>query len=170
VKSFETAADILRRKIRMLIAIFMLGLIISGLTAFPLLHELNILASLVPARTALNPPAHGGLTWWILHVREGLKVTYANYPFMAYGTDWLAFAHLVIAIHFIGPWRDPVRNVWVMQAGLIACIAVIPLALICGPLRGIPFYWRLIDCSFGIFGCIPLWFALRLTRKLEQIA
>jgi len=38
-----------------------------------------------------------------------------GYPFIAYGTDWLAFAHFVIAIAFIGPWRDPVRNVWVVE-------------------------------------------------------
>ena len=64
------------------------------------------------------------------------------------GTDWLAFGHLVIALFFVGPWRHPVANAWVLKAGLVACAGVIPLALICGPLRGIPFYWRLIDCSF----------------------
>jgi len=74
---------------------------------------------------------------------------------MAYGTDWLAFGHLVIATAFIGPLRDPVRNKWIIDWGLIACVGVLPLALICGPLRGIPFYWRLIDCSFGFVGAIP---------------
>ncbi|SCF41963.1 hypothetical protein [Micromonospora mirobrigensis] len=34
---------------------------------------------------------------------------------MLYGTDWLAFAHLVLAVAFWGPLRDPVRNVWVVQ-------------------------------------------------------
>jgi hypothetical protein len=59
---------------------------------------------------------------------------------LAYGTDWLAFAHLVIAIAFLGPLKDPVRNIWVVEFGMIACLLVIPLALICGPIRGIPFY------------------------------
>jgi hypothetical protein len=29
------------------------------------------------------------------------------YPFLAYGTDWLAFAHIVIAVFFIGPLVKP---------------------------------------------------------------
>jgi hypothetical protein len=74
----------------------------------------------------------------------------------------LAFAHLTIAVAFIGPIRDPVKNVWVIQFGMIACVMVIPLAVICGALRGIPWYWRLIDCSFGVFGLIPLGIAWRM--------
>ena len=87
---------------------------------------------------------------------------------MAYGTDWLAFAHIAIAVYFIGPLIDPVRNEWVLYAGLIGCILVLPLALICGPLRGIPLYWRLIDCSFGVFGALPLLYCVRLTRLLRM--
>jgi len=88
------------------------------------------------------------------------------YPFLAYGTDWLAFAHVVIAFFFVAPLRDPVRNIAVFRAGMAACVAVIPLAVICGAFRGIPIYWRLIDCSFGIFGIIPLWLAYRWTKQL----
>ena len=57
----------------------------------------------------------------------------------------LVHDHLVIAVAFIGPWRDPVRNIWVIEFGLIACVMVLPLALIAGPLRGIPLAWRLLD-------------------------
>jgi len=63
---------------------------------------------------------------------------------------------LYLALFILGPYRDPVRNKWVIDFGLFACAAVIPLALIAGPLRGIPLYWRLIDCSFGLLGAIPL--------------
>jgi len=101
-------------------------------------------------------------------VQDGLRDSYTRHPWLAYGTDWLAFAHIVIAIFFIGPLIDPVRNIWVVQAGLIACALVIPLALICGPIREIPFGWRLIDCSFGIVGAIPLYYCLRLARSLEK--
>jgi len=87
---------------------------------------------------------------------------------VAYGTDWLAFAHLIIALLFIGPWRDPVRNAWVITWGLWACVLVVPLAFVCGAVRGIPFGWRLIDCSFGLFGFIPLWMARRYARELEK--
>jgi hydrogenase/urease accessory protein HupE len=85
---------------------------------------------------------------------------------MLYGTDWLAFAHIVIAIAFFGAIRDPVRNIWVVEFGMIACMLVVPLALIWGGVRSIPFFWRLIDCSFGVFGILPLWLARRNTRRL----
>ena len=85
---------------------------------------------------------------------------------MAYGTDWLAFGHFAIAIAFIGPWRDPVRNIWVIEFGMIACLLVIPYAFVMGEVRGVPWFWRLIDCSFGIFGIIPLWWCRRLIKQL----
>ena len=78
---------------------------------------------------------------WIVRVRQGLDTADADYPFLLYGTDWLAFAHLVIAVAFYGPYRDPVRNIWVVEFGMIACAGIVPLALICGPIRGIPFWW-----------------------------
>jgi hypothetical protein len=152
--------------IRALLSLFMLGLILSGITAFPLLDELNLLCAILGVVDVREPAGYSGLAGWILTVREGLRETYMCFPFIAYGTDWLAFGHLTIALFFIGPIIDPARNLWVIRAGLIACVAVIPLALICGPIRGIPIYWRLIDCSFGIFGFIPLWFALKLTKRL----
>lgn len=108
-----------------------------------------------------------GLTAWIAQVRAALLETDAKYPFLFYGTDWLAFAHLVIALLFIGPYRDPVRNIWVIEWAMIACVLVWPLALICGPIRGISFTWQLIDCSFGVIGLIPLIVCRRLIKRLE---
>jgi hypothetical protein len=80
----------------------------------------------------------------------------------------LAFAHLVIAVAFVGPLRDPVRNIWVVQFGMIACMAVIPLALIAGPIRGIPIWWQVIDMSFGVVGIVPLLIVHRDIRRLER--
>ncbi|WP_425315923.1 hypothetical protein [Streptomyces olivoreticuli] len=108
-----------------------------------------------------------GLVDWVGRAREGLEATDAKYPFVLYGTDWPAFAHLVIAIAFYGPYRDPVRNIRVIEFGMIACVAIVPLALICGPIRGIPFYWQLIDMSFGLFGVIPLLIVRRMIKRLE---
>jgi hypothetical protein len=105
---------------------------------------------------------------WINRVHSALSDTGLRYPFLAYGTDWLAFAHLVLAIAFLGPLRDPIRNKWVLQFGVIACLSVLPLALIAGPIRGIPSLWRLIDCSFGVFGAIPLLVCLKQVKYLEQ--
>ena len=117
----------------------------------------------MPGSSALSP-----LDRWLVVVRDGLAVSYARYPWLAYGTDWLAFAHIILAVFFIGPFRDPVRNVWVLHAGIIACVLVIPLALVCGGIRGIPLGWRLIDCSFGVFGVVPLIYCVRLTARLPH--
>ena len=152
-------------KIRALIGIVIIGLVISGLTAFPLLAELNWLSSLmVNEQGSLNPSDYTGLSHWILKVREGLDVSYQHYPFLGYGTDWLAFAHIVIALFFVPVYRDPVRYSGNIKVGLWACFLVVPLALICGEIRDIPFYWRLIDCSFGVFACIPLLWTLKLLK------
>ena len=140
---------------------------LSGVTAFPLLVELRILATALGAGDAHNADGYSGVTYWILTVRHGLEHTYASYPWIAYGTDWLAFGHLVIAMFFVGPLINPRSGRPVIYTGIIACIAVIPLAMICGPLRGIPLYWRLVDCSFGVFGVIPLLYCLRLIRRIE---
>ena len=148
------------KRIRAVLAIFVAGLVFSGLTAFPLETEIRALDAMIPSCCA-----GGGFAVWIARVREGLVETNAKFPFIAYGTDWLAFAHLVIAVAFIGPWRDPVRNAWVIDWGIFCCAAIIPLALIAGGVRGIPFGWRLVDCSFGIFGAIPLLLARRWIQE-----
>jgi len=140
------------------------GLVVSGITAFPLELETRYLLHAFALATRYVP----GAVAWFARVHEGLADTGQRYPFLAYGTDWLAFAHLVIAVAFWGPLRDPVRNVWVVQFGMLACAGVIPLALICGPIRGIPFPWTMLDMSFGVFGLIPLALAYRHIRVLER--
>ncbi|MBB5064526.1 hypothetical protein [Granulicella mallensis] len=144
------------REIRFWLGLFIAGLVLSGVTAFPLQTELTWAVSLLET-SPVRPIAEAtSLLLWIAHVQAALSDTNAHYPFLAYGTDWLAFAHLVLAVLFFGPYRDPLRNRWVITFGLIACGGVIPLALIAGHIRGIPIPWQLIDCSFGIFGAIPL--------------
>jgi hypothetical protein len=155
---------------RLSLSLFILGLILSGLTAFPLLRELSLLCRWLGIS---DPAAYENLTGlhrWLAFVFVGLQKTYAAFPFVGYGTDWLAFGHFVIALFFVGPFRDPVRNAWVLRCGLAACAAVIPLALICGYVRQIPLEWRLLDCSFGILGTIPLLYCLYLTKKLAAQA
>lgn len=158
----------LLRKIRISLGIFIVFLIFSGITAFPLLKEFDLLTSAI----GLSPTEPSWMSKdfreWLLKVHEGLRETYERYPFMAYGTDWLAFGHVAIAIFFIGPFIQPVRNIWVLYSGIAACILVVPTALICGEIRGIPFLWRIIDCSFGVIGFLPLWYSIRLTQKLAR--
>jgi hypothetical protein len=148
------------RRIRVIIIVFIVFLVLSGITAFPIETELEILYS----NSAIFPDF---IRNWLTDVYLAVKDTNAKYPFLSYGTDWLAFAHLVIAVAFIGPLKDPVKNIWIIEFGIIACLMVIPLALIAGPVRGIPFYWQLIDCSFGILGLIPLIWCYKLIKKLE---
>ncbi len=164
--SSATRAIVLR-KLRLALGLFIIALLLSGITAFPLQSELEHLVT-IRGLEGVAPADKGGFDRWILTVRNGLRESYTRHPWLAYGTDWLAFAHIVIAVFFVGAFIDPVRNVWILQAGLIACVLVIPLALICGAVRHIPFGWRLIDCSFGVFGAIPLFYCLRLTRSLEN--
>lgn len=152
----------LERKIKSMLILFILFLVLSGITAFPLETELKFLLSIKD----YFPSMVGA---WLQIVAFAIIDTNSNYPFLSYGTDWLAFAHLVIAVAFIGPLRDPVRNIWVIQFGIIACIMIFPLALICGPMRHIPFYWQLIDCSFGVIGFIPLFYCYRWIKQLELL-
>lgn len=149
-----------RRIIRWLLGFFIGSLLVSGLTALPLDPELCFLLRW------FSPGS--GIHHWLLKVLVAYRTVNASYPFLFYGYDWLVFAHLVLAILFLGPYRDPVKNIWVIQFGLITCILVFPLAFLAGPLRGIPFGWTLIDASFGFFGAIPLWISYRKTLKLAS--
>lgn len=147
-------------KIRVWLILFIVFLILSGITAFPIETELAWLSkhiSFLPKE----------LQHWINTIYRAVKITNENYPQLSYGTDWLAFSHIVIATAFVGPLIDPAKNIWVIQFGIIACIMVFPLAFIAGSIRGIPFYWQLIDCSFGVVGLIPLIITYRLTKKLK---
>ncbi len=153
-------------KIRFWLTLFMAGLVLSGVTAFPLETELHGVVQIVQNSPLRSLAEHTHLLPWLQRVLQGLSETNRRYPFLAYGTDWLAFAHLVIAMVFVGPYRDPVRNEWVITFGLLACAAVPALALVAGQVRGIPFGWRLIDCSFGVIGAIPLLRCKALVRAL----
>jgi len=160
---------ILLGRIRILLLGFTIGLLLSGLTAIPLRWELNHLAQFLGASPADTVDTTTGFLQWVVKVMDGLNAAYAVCPFVAYGTDWLAFGHIAIAIAFIGPLRDPIRNIWVIEFGMITCALVVPFALIFGPIRDIPFFHQLIDCSFGVVGIVPLWLARRYTLELAKL-
>lgn len=143
------------------IIFFMIILFLSGLTAIPVETELAFLSRCFPANTMIDG--------WIEKIYTGVANTNKDYPFIAYGYDWLAFAHFVLAILFIGPLKDPIRNKWVIEFGMIACMLIIPFALVAGYFRGIPFWWRFIDCSFGIIGLLPLNICYRKINGLEKL-
>ncbi|MCW3102021.1 MAG: hypothetical protein JWO09_461 [Bacteroidetes bacterium] len=152
----------LKRRIRNWIILFIVFLILSGITAFPIEAELAFL-------TAHSSALPHVIQNWLQTIYLSVRSTNYTYPYLSYGTDWLAFAHLVIAVVFIGPLRDPVRNIWCIQFGMIACVMIFPLAMIAGPIRHIPVYWQLIDCSFGVIGFFPLYFCYRHIKQLELL-
>jgi hypothetical protein len=153
-------------RIRALVAFFVVALILSGVTAFPIQSQLEFLEPLFGSDAALNG-AWPELAAWLQYVLNGYRETNVAYPFMGYGTDWLAFAHIAIAGAFWGVWRDPARNIWIVEWSMSCCLGVLILAAICGPIRGIPWFWTLADCSFGIFGLPPLIWLRREILKLE---
>jgi hypothetical protein len=164
--------QLLRQRIHFLTWFFVIGLVLSGATAIPLVTELDWLVKFTGAQQLVETPASTDApTWavWLVKVQATLQETSEKHPMLFYGTDWLAFGHFVIAIAFIGALRDPVRNRWLFDFGLIACVLVIPYALVFGAARGIPFWWRLIDCSFGVFGFIPLWFCRKWAIEVEEV-
>jgi len=142
--------------IRRLLLTFMIALFLSALTVIPVEVELSFLLKIFSTPN----PLHN----WLGKVLSAYKKVNNDTPFLLYGYDWLAFAHFILAILFIGPLRDRVKNIWVIEFGLIACVLIFPLAFIAGPFRGIPLGWRLIDCSFGIFGFLPLWICYSKTK------
>jgi hypothetical protein len=152
--------DLLRKRIRYCTIFFIAALWSSGLTAVPLEWGTQWLSDLT---LDWSGPWHA----WA----EGAAIAIADvggkYPFLFYGTDWLAFAHIVIGLAFVGVLRDPVRNKWVVEWGLWSCALVVVLAFAWAPVRGIPFFWRCVDAAFGIIGAIPLYIVLRDINRLE---
>jgi hypothetical protein len=164
------AVNSLLTRIRFLTGLFIIGLALSGATAIPLNTEVSWLVDVTGARQLVGATAPAAPAWaiWLMKVQNALNDIASRHPFLFYGTDWLAFGHFVIAIAFIGALRDPVRNRWLFTFGLIACALVVPYALVFGAIRGIPLWWRLIDCSFGVFGAIPLWLCSKWVNELEN--
>ena len=148
-------------KIRVLVLFFMIALILSGITAFPVETELRWLLR----HPALVP---GFAEIWLQNVFVAIAETNVQFPMLAYGFDWLAFAHIVIALLFVGVLKDPVKNKWIIDWAMLCCVAIFPLAFIAGPIRQIPIYHILIDCSFGIIGLIPLFICRRWINELPQ--
>jgi len=157
----------LRTIIRNYILFFIIVIVLNGISIFPIEAGLAYVHYHIQFFPTL-------LRGWLNQVYFGVKATNEQFPFLSYGTDWLAFAHLVIAMIFLGPLKDPVKNVWIIQWAMIACLCVFPLVLIAGPIRGIPLYWQLIDCSLGLMGVILLYLCykkiVRLKSTIERVA
>lgn len=149
------------RRIRLCMWCIITGLTLSGITAFPLQTELDFLNR---HATAMPVP----MQQWLGLIYNAIKNTNQSYPYLSYGTDWLAFAHLILALLFVGPLTDPVKNIWVIEFGIMASLLIFPLAFVVGYIRHIPLFWRLIDCSFGVIAIIPLTVAYYILKRSEK--
>ncbi len=146
------------KKIRRVVIVFIVLLGLSGITAFPLNTEVDFMFANINSFPVFFHE-------WIRTVYDSVHQTPS---IVLYGTDWLAFAHIIIALFFIGVYINPVRNKFTINVGIIACVAVFPLSFICGPIRHIPFYHQIIDCCFGLFGLIPLFYIKRKITVIEH--
>lgn len=153
------------RRVRIALSVVVIGLIGSGLTTFPLLWEAELLNSWFGKATIFYDylPAVSG---FISHIHEGVIHTDQYYPFIFYGLDWLGFAHIAIALCFIGPLRDPVRNQWVIEWGILICLLAVPAIFYFGISHNMPFFWNFIDGIFPLLALIPLTIAWYLTKEL----
>lgn len=145
--------------IRNWLKFFILSLFVSGLMAIPVEPELKFLIN--------HFPFDGSIKGWLQELLLAIQQTGKDYPYLFYGYDWLAFFHFVMAFLFIGPLKNPVKNKWVIEFSIIACILIIPFALIAGHFRDMPFWWRFMDCSFGFVGLVPLVICLQKIKRLE---
>ena len=153
--------EVKRKRIRRNLVMIIIGLILSGISALPIESLLSFAAGITENWNNL-------FSIWIGRVYLGVRETNISFPFMSYGTDWLAFAHFVIAILFVGPLRDPQKNIWVIEFGMVASVLIIPFAFVAGAVREIPLFWRIIDCSFGVFAGLILYNTYCLTKSLER--
>jgi hypothetical protein len=153
--------ETLKTRIRGILAFFIAALVISGATGIPVETELSNFLVHFSGDNAVSNIFRA--------VLNGVRQTKASFPFLLYGYDWLAFAHFAIAVAFIGPFREPAKNIWVIEFGMIACAMVVPFALIFAAVRGLPFWWPLVDCSFGVIGIMPLWYCRNRIIELQDL-
>lgn len=146
-----------KKQLKVLILGYVTALVFSGATAMIVPEGIASLDRMIPSTWTI-------IYQWVHFVHTQIQ---ASPKFLLYGYDWLAFAHYAIAISFFGVWKDPVRNKWVIEWAMIVSILIFPLAFIMGFLRGIPFWWQLIDCSFGAISLIPLLMMHRRIKVLE---
>jgi len=159
--------EAIKKRVRNILVFFLLGFVISGLTAFPIRWEIAHLQRFIGVDTFMEG-LYSPMAQWISYVHRGITDINQEQIFIFYLTDWLAFAYILIGLAFVGPLRDPVRNIWVVEWAMILFVLAIPLIFISAPIRGIPFFWRVIDCSFGVVGFTLLWVCRKYIKQMEE--
>ena len=88
----KTKTLLLRQHITYLMWFFMVSLAVSGITAIPARSGILLLLDIVPS-------SHTGVYDFLLYIKQAL---FTSNDILFYGYDWLAFAHIIIAILFYG--------------------------------------------------------------------
>jgi hypothetical protein len=70
----------LLQRYRLVLGLFIAGLVLRGITAFPLLHELELLAQVRGIPSGAAPASQSGLAFWIATVRHGSRDVHAAHP------------------------------------------------------------------------------------------
>src|SRR5580698_1589451 len=95
-------------RIRRWILLFIVLLILSGLTAFPVQTELHAMMNM----QNIFPDF---MRVWLVNLTMRIDEIEKFYPYLLYGYDWLAYAHIVIALFFFGVYKNPIQNAWVLR-------------------------------------------------------
>ena len=154
-------------RIRLCLCLVMAGLVLCGVAASsPVRSTQSMLDLLVrSAHFGTGTPVYV----WLFEVHRTLAAATVSTPFIAYATDLVALAHIMLALALVGPYRDPSRNQWVVSFALLCCAAVALLAFTAGPIRGIPLFWRLVDSSFAVLCALPLVLCRHYTHLLQHL-
>jgi len=159
---------ILRARIKVLTWVFILGLIFSGATAIPLEPELNLLAKFFGVADKSSIEVASGMAHWILRSRSPAR----HQCEISVSGVWNRLAGVRTFCNRSGVHRGiarPGSQRVAFYLCMIACVMIVPYAFIFGGVRGIPVYWRLIDCSFGVFGILPIWYLPPMRQEIEML-
>jgi len=156
-------------RIRAALMVVMIGLVGSGLTTFPVVWEVGLLNQWFGGTSVFSNYAPD-IAKFVSHIHEGVIYTDNHYPFLFYGLDWLGFAHIAIALVFVGVLRDPVRNQWVIEWAVMICLLVVPAIFAFGVARSMPIFWSFVDGMFPLMALIPLCLAWYWTRAMSVLS
>ena len=89
------AIEKIERQIKKYVWIFIVGLVLSGLSAIPLVWGVDFVVDILE-----EIEFHSQVFSLMKQVQNVLIFNAEHFPFMAYGNDWLAFAHFLFALLF----------------------------------------------------------------------
>jgi len=105
---------------------------------------------------------------FVIKMNSIAQLIESKYSFVSYGSDILGLIHLMLALLFVGPLTDAVKNIWVIHFGMLLCIAFVPVSIVSGLLRGVPFVWCLIAILFAALGFVLL-FSVNKMLKANDV-